>query len=70
MALLQNMFTLFEVTSMRETNLGADRDISEMNLLRKNLDQSKESDGNLTITLRPMEIRTFLVHITWNNTKK
>lgn len=61
------MFTLFEITSLRETNLAADRDLNETRFsLKKSVLKGK---SDLEITLKPMEIRTFLARITWNNTK-
>lgn len=70
---LQNIFSLFEVTSATETNLGADRDITEMKLLQKRDVETRKKTGSvladLQVTLKPMQIRTFIAKVKWNSAK-
>lgn len=70
--IFQNLFNGFEITTLRETALAADRWLEEAIRLEWKIN-TKEGEvvdiylddvDDLTITLKPMEIRTFIATIT------
>lgn len=63
------MFSSFDITSLTETNLASDRSIDEMKLLQKvnEIKKIAKDPKDLQITLKPMEIKTYLAHVTWND---
>ncbi|KAK6626758.1 hypothetical protein RUM44_009235 [Polyplax serrata] len=69
---LRGLFKTFEIVEARETTLGADRWLSDVHRLKwhsvtkfekKNAVTFEEIDGDLTISLLPQQIRTFIVKI-------
>jgi lysosomal alpha-mannosidase len=70
--MFQDLFTLFSITELKETTLGANM------LLEENVrlswpgssttdDQAEKRDvDDLTVTLQPMQIRTFLATVSYN----
>lgn len=69
------MFSAFDIINAQETSLGANqwaKDVkrmtwpSESNEIKNfNDDLPKEQDDALSVTLKPMEIRTFIIDVAW-----
>lgn len=69
----QALFTAFDITSVKETTLGANQWLSENNRLHfPTVDDTiernpryiiVEADDDFLITLNPMQIRTFIVDV-------
>jgi lysosomal alpha-mannosidase len=74
---LKSMFSAFDIISAKETSLGANQWVEQVNRMTwpvesneiKNTsddDVSKETeDDDLSVTLKPMEIRTYIVDVEW-----
>ncbi|XP_055295904.1 lysosomal alpha-mannosidase-like [Sitodiplosis mosellana] len=75
---LRNVFTTFDVTSIRETTLAANQWLEESKRLSFSTETSdankintereidaKPNDDDFEISLKPMEIRTFIVEFEW-----
>ena len=70
--ILQELFTLFTITELQETTLGANMLLEENVRLQwpgsaidDKVSPSKKDVDDLAITLAPMQIRTFLAKITY-----
>lgn len=74
---LKDRFRSFDILSMRETMLAANRWLDETSRLKfktktsentenqKTTKRSTRIDDNLSISLKPMEIRTFVANVQW-----
>lgn len=67
------MFTLFTITELQEATLGAHMLLAENQRLhwpgselKEQYKKGKRDVDDLTVTLAPMEIRTFLAKVTYN----
>ncbi|XP_015589369.1 lysosomal alpha-mannosidase isoform X1 [Cephus cinctus] len=72
---IQDLFSTFRIVSVRETTLGGNQWISELNRLKWNVEsnniinnqsnyvQEINQDGAINVLLKPMEIRTFIVEV-------
>lgn len=62
----QGLFKTFEIVSLKETALAADRLLEEVERLQWNIDANStfySLADDFTISLSPMEIRTFIAKI-------
>lgn len=75
---LRNVFTMFDMISIRETTLAANQWLDESKRLLFNTDNndtnkintdskndSQPNDDRFEISLKPMEIRTFIAEFKW-----
>lgn len=73
---LKSMFSAFDIISAKETSLGANQWVEQVKRMTwpiesneinhtNNDDLSKEHNDVLSITLKPMEIRTYIIDVAW-----
>lgn len=68
---LQNIFSTFKITALRETTLAADRWLDESQRLNWKTEEdiistkseTATEEGNFVITIKPMQIRTFIATV-------
>lgn len=73
---LKSMFSAFDIVSAKETTLGANQWLDqvkrmtwpvESNEIKSGTDDRSVENGDdvLSVTLKPMEIRTYIVEVAW-----
>jgi lysosomal alpha-mannosidase len=72
---LKSMFSAFDIISAKETSLGANQWVENVKRMTwpvesneiKNIpdDIPKKQDDDLSVTLKPMEIRTYIIDVAW-----